>query len=207
MNTTPFMTRNGIIHLEALPEKVLTAHDLGETLAKINRFSGGTRKPWPVAAHSVLVSRLCGQKEEQVWGLLHDAHEAFIGDITSPAVTFIASQSLPVAGNIVGNCVTQAKAALDHQIARAWCVSTVTKEEIVHYDRIALDVEMFVFFGAPLAETTEDHERAIDIIRGLPCSDDWRVAARLWTSEAERLAHLGACHLPNPHNQPGRMRP
>jgi len=36
MTITPLMTRNGLIHLENLPETALTAEALGDTLAKNN---------------------------------------------------------------------------------------------------------------------------------------------------------------------------
>lgn len=200
MTATPLMTRDGPIHLEDLPETVLTATALGDTLAKINRYAGRTAEPWSVAAHSVLVSRLCPHKEEQAWGLLHDAHEAFIGDIISPAVAFIANQSRPVAGTVVENCVAQAKAALDRQIRRAWGIDPkdVDLEEVAHYDRITFEAEMFFFFGDVPDVWCHDHDRALDHLRGLPDTGNWQAGMTLWVSEAERLAHLGACRLPNP---------
>ena len=200
MTPVEIHTQDGLVQLEHLTVAAMSAASLGGTLSKINRYAGRTVEPWSVAAHSVLVSRLCHHQEEQAWGLLHDAHEAFIGDIVTPAVTFIANQSRPVAGTIVENCVREAKSKLDLQIRAAWDIdpSVVDLEEVAHYDRIALEAEMLFFFGAtPSADPNGDIDRAIELLRGLPNSGNWQASYSLWVSEAERLAHLGACRLPS----------
>jgi len=157
MTYTSFTNPDGTIQLDALPEAALTASALGRALSKINRHAGQTSEPWSAAAHSVLVSRLCPHKQEQAWGLLHDAHEAFIGDIVTPAVTFIANQNRLVTGDIVESCLHSAKANLDRQIRAAWGIDPeiVDLEEVAHYDRIVFDVEMFWFFNHMPTNTAE----------------------------------------------------
>lgn len=54
--------------------------DIAHALACLNRFGGHARVPISVAQHSVYVSRLCGGHALQ--GLLHDASEAYLCDIT-----------------------------------------------------------------------------------------------------------------------------
>ncbi len=49
-------------------------------LARVFRF-GGNAYPYSVAQHSVLVSRICSKSMS---GLLHDASEAYLGDIPKP---------------------------------------------------------------------------------------------------------------------------
>ncbi|WP_049973732.1 hypothetical protein [Azospirillum sp. B4] len=67
---------------------------LADALAKINRFSGGAATTWSVAEHSLLVADLLPRRL-RLYGLLHDAHEAIVGDITTPvkaALELLASR-------------------------------------------------------------------------------------------------------------------
>lgn len=60
----------------------ITIEDIAHALACVNRFGGHTRKPTNVAQHSVYVSRLCAPDPvARLQGLLHDASEAYLGDI------------------------------------------------------------------------------------------------------------------------------
>lgn len=57
--------------------------DIAHALALINRFNGHTIWPVSVAIHSVNVARLC-PPNWALQGLLHDASEAYLGDIPRP---------------------------------------------------------------------------------------------------------------------------
>lgn len=65
-----------------------TLTEISHALATINRFTGHATRPYSVAEHSLLVAdlmRAAGQPvSAQLAGLMHDAHEAFVGDISSP---------------------------------------------------------------------------------------------------------------------------
>lgn len=72
----------------------LTIRDVAHHLSRLNRFTGATAMPLSVAQHSVAVARqlahLKQSRETQLVGLLHDAHEMIIGDISTPMKRWLA---------------------------------------------------------------------------------------------------------------------
>lgn len=64
--------------------------DIAHHLAQINRYTGAASRPYSVAEHSLLACEILererGVRDPLVLQacLMHDAHEAYIGDISSP---------------------------------------------------------------------------------------------------------------------------
>ena len=69
------------------PEKShIRIQDIAATLARIPRWGGRTsaaHSAWTVADHSLLVSKIV-PRGFALFGLLHDAAEAYLGDVISP---------------------------------------------------------------------------------------------------------------------------
>lgn len=74
--------------LRPQPSQVKLA-DIAHMLSRTARFSGATlgSLPWNVAQHSLLVEWLLpgdSTPETRLHALLHDAHEAYVGDVKTP---------------------------------------------------------------------------------------------------------------------------
>lgn len=84
MNVHCMQTFSGkIIDLSRICEDDISVEDICHSLAHINRFTGHSLVGYSVAQHSLMVSDLCPE-EYRLWGLLHDASEAYLGDVSTP---------------------------------------------------------------------------------------------------------------------------
>ena len=84
MASEPILTFTGkwFKPLEPRPEDV-DIRDIAHALSLICRFTGHVLWPYSVSQHSIAVARLCS-KNIAIYGLLHDAAEAYITDVAHP---------------------------------------------------------------------------------------------------------------------------
>ncbi|MGF7161254.1 hypothetical protein FHS85_002889 [Rhodoligotrophos appendicifer] len=118
-------TESGIFVDLAHPQpSQIRLRDIARHLAKINRYCGATQVPLSVAQHSVLVAE---EVERQLGplaglqGLMHDAHEAYLGDLTAPAIQLLHR----VVGTDVWHVLTE---TLDAAIYQALDLPEQTEE-------------------------------------------------------------------------------
>ena len=67
--------------------------DIAHALARIGRFTGHGDRFLSVAQHCVHVSKLCPLSRSR-WGLLHDATEAYLGDVSTPLKRTLRGEGL-----------------------------------------------------------------------------------------------------------------
>lgn len=74
---------------EQAQDQMIDIYDIAWSLAQINRFTGHAMRPYSVAEHSLFVAELAARDGKtafvQLACLLHDAHEAFTNDLSTPA--------------------------------------------------------------------------------------------------------------------------
>jgi hypothetical protein len=168
--------------IDPKPDQIHVA-DIVHALARISRFTGHTKgaTSYTVAQHSVLVHRIVCQASPrdataQLWALLHDAHEAYVGDISTPmkwALGFAKGR----------DPLRKLTAAFDWQIARHFGLTAgglETVEPIVkRADLVALALERNALLGSC--------KRPWDSLAGVTALPDIKVGRPLRAQSAERL--------------------
>lgn len=73
--------------------------DIAHHLSNMCRYTGGTSRFYSVAEHSVYVSQLV-PPHLALWGLLHDASEAYLSDIARPVKKYLTDYA-PIEDNLM----------------------------------------------------------------------------------------------------------
>lgn len=100
---------------------------IAHALSQLCRFSGHTRHFYSVAQHSVMVAQLV-PRDEALDGLLHDAHEAFVGDVASPLKALLPDYQ-------------ELERKVQTAVRRALGASTRMSRNVYHADMRALATE------------------------------------------------------------------
>ncbi len=112
--------------------------DIAESLAKQARFNGHTPGYfYSVAQHSILVADQL-PLDYQLIGLLHDAHEAYIGDITSPVKTALTALA---SGWAIQRLADLADEAIFEAAGLIWPIDTEAFEALKEADLRMLATE------------------------------------------------------------------
>jgi 5'-deoxynucleotidase YfbR-like HD superfamily hydrolase len=160
------LTGGSINLVDPVPTEV-NFREIVDTLAQINRYCGAALKPVSVALHTMIAFD-AAEPDVKPWVLLHDAHEARIGDITTPMQkAMIEIAAMAIGGRtIMRNVLTEIKRRHDIAIYAAAELALPTdaqKEAIKRADIIAMQTERRDFLS--------------------PC-------AKAWAPEVEALAPL-----------------
>lgn len=132
---------------------------IARTLSKINRYTGRNKnRGYSVAQHCVLAADYCNEHSKiginPAHALLHDAHEALIGDIITPFVKLIDHLS---EDNSFKEHVEYVKYGWDHAIGIAAygdydgdaqnLADELRTPELRALDRRMFDIESYFLFG------------------------------------------------------------
>lgn len=149
-------------------------HELGTALGKVCRFAGHCDGFYSVAEHSLHVASLV-PPAFRLAALLHDAHEAFTGDITYPLK------------RLLGDIIKSIEARIDAVIAQRFGLGTeATNDPIIkRADRWMLWIEQRALMRNnhewQATEQPPATAQALVTIRGWPhwkAGEAWRLAVR-----------------------------
>lgn len=136
--------------LEPTPGKI-RVEDIAHPLSQQCRFAGHTEEFYSVAQHCLLVSLICQKFAHPsmsayaaLWGLMHDASEAYLVDIPAPLKRQEAFAGYMVAEKVLMDNLAQ------------WAGLDTEMPEVVKWaDKLALRLESDNFMKAPLENWTD----------------------------------------------------
>jgi len=165
--------------LNPTPEMVDLKVDVPEALARIPRFNGHIMSgPYSVAQHCVIgADAIMARTRDKALAaafLLHDAHEAYLGDITTPVQEALAmhlDDLRPGVGGAMHMMMHHAKARIDAAIYAAagiaWPLPLATRQIIKQTDLTMLRTERDLLLGPSPTPWGPDVEAAPRLRRGV----------------------------------------
>lgn len=115
--------------------------DICIALAQSTRFNGVTKAPWSIAKHSLLVADLC-DPEYMLEALLHDATEAYLGDLATGV-----KQLCPDYQKLEAN--------FDKIIRQKYKLPAKCSPQVKEADRMALIAEMYFLTNIKLTQNPD----------------------------------------------------
>lgn len=206
--------------------------DIAEPLARIARFSGHLGRAgrggrfWSVAQHCVVGAKALAEEAGPTAGLaflLHDAHEAFLGDQTSPFVIALQNEAESVFGREAAERIREALARLKHRLDDAiyslagWTETRPLSilRQVADMDLRMLDTERRHLLGEPQAPVRAEEIWPAAVLASRPvrthgaltpwpekrAADEWMALWEAWRLRPER-APLAATHpIPSTHHR------
>jgi hypothetical protein len=142
--------------------------ELALALGKCCRFAGHCKGFYSVAEHSIHVAALV-PPEHRLAALLHDAHEAFTGDVTYPLK------------RLIGDAIRPIEARIDAVLFARFGLSLPLDESVKRADRLMLWQEQ-----RRLMSNTDEWQATLPPYgQSLPMPQGWRwqYAAHLWLTQ------------------------
>ncbi len=179
-------TRNGRAFDLVYPDPAqVDFTEIAWTLAHLPRYAANFEKPITVGQHTLIVMA-ASAPDDHAHALLHDAHEAYMGDITTPcaqALAYIAADLVgepphkAQAANLVASSIAGLKSLLEGAIYAAAGLRRPTPEtraRIHKADLIALQTERRDFLARsprPWAPEIEAEKPLRTVYRLRPAAD------------------------------------
>jgi uncharacterized protein len=176
--------------------------DVGHALANLCRFNGHTRFFYSVAEHSMLVEELARRcptirvfnPQRALLALLHDAHEAYLGDMTTPV-----AHALDLVGGFAA--VGGMKALKDRADRAIFAKAGLTPEDVARWmpevkraDSLSLMIEREQIMALPPEPWAQELEDLVPEARkhGRVNWMERSVASHLFTTQVQALVSVVA---------------
>lgn len=138
---------------------MINIEDIAHALSQMNRFTGHCKFPYPVAQHCRIGSYLVSPKNALAF-LLHDASEAYIGDMNRPLKHFSAA----------GDAYREVEDRLQRLIYKKFGLDEVEPKEVKDVDNLMLYAEKQQLMHSPdfKYQWSETQEAAKVVIEETP---------------------------------------
>lgn len=123
--------------------------DIAHSLSHVCRWGGHTKHLYSVAQHSVLISHLFRDKDIALQALLHDATEAYLGDIPRPLK------------RLLGKVYSDLEEAHNRAIMDKFSLPHELHPSIKEVDNQITVDERGVLFACPVSEMDHEFKRGV----------------------------------------------